>query len=58
MEIPVLPFLFSLAVLLAAVFLWVMVATSWPLFCVAAAYFLYCGHREIWHNGRPWKLGR
>lgn len=53
MELPVLSFFTCLAVLLGTAFLWIMASTSWPLFCFAAAYFLYCGHREIWHNGRP-----
>jgi hypothetical protein len=53
MKIPVAPVLYALLAMCCATFLVGITAYAWPPFWVSCAYFLYCVHREIYHNGRP-----
>lgn len=53
MKIPVMPFLWSLALLEGTAFATFNYANVWPLGILATANFMYSGYRSLYHHGRP-----
>ena len=53
-ELPVLPFLLSILMVLSADFIFIVLShAAWPLVVTATLYFIYNSYRDIWHNGSP-----